>query len=365
MTPRQEPLARPTEIRYRIAGFINDRLKAIPYLHAAAKSMLLVFTRHRSSPAAPVVVKPASPVPASAMITATSSPLPKPQKRPEEVPDLRGRFDLLPFPPLEMRELVGPTELEAFDNPKRELVYPWLPEQVYERVFDFGCGCGRVARQLILQNPSPKEYVGVDLHAGMIRWCQKNLRPIASHFRFFHHDVFNTRFNPGPDKASTMPFPVPDSQFTLVNALSVFTHLTQDQAVYYLRECARVLHPEGLLHASWFLFDKSDFPMLHEIDNALYVSYVDPSAAVIFDHNWVRNTAREMGLTICKIIPPQFRGHQWLLTMTSKSSVTEVNFPPDTAPRASVPPPMGSRRDPAKIGLEIDEMRGEGSPAPD
>jgi SAM-dependent methyltransferase len=119
-------------------------------------------------------------------------------------------------------------------------------------------------------------------------------------FRFFHHDVFNTRFNPGPDKPSTMPFPVPDSHFTLVNALSVFTHLTQDQAVHYLWECARVLHPEGLLHASWFLFDKSDFPMLHEADNALYVSYVHPGDAVIFDHNWVRNTAR-VGLTICKI----------------------------------------------------------------
>lgn len=355
MTTRQEPRARPTELRYRLADFINDCLKAIPYLHAAAKSALLVFTRHRSSPAAAVVVKPASPVPPSAVIPATSSPLPEPQKRTEEVRDLRGRFDLLPFPPLEMRELVGPTELEAFDNPKRELVYPWLPEDVYERVFDFGCGCGRVARQLILQNPSPREYVGIDLHAGMIRWCQKNLQPIAPNFRFFHHNVFNTRFNPGSDKPSTLPFPVPDSHFTLVNALSVFTHLTQDQAPHYLRECARILHPEGLLHASWFLFDKSDFPTLHEINNALYVSYVDPSAAVIFDRNWVRNTANEMGLTICKIIPPQFRGYQWVLVMTPKSSVPEVNFPPDTAPRASMPPPMGSSADPAKIGLELDE----------
>jgi len=307
--------------------------------------------RQRASAAAPVVVRSASPVPASVVIPAFNSPLPEPQKQPEEAPDLRGRFDLLPFPPLEMRKLVGPTELEAFDNPKRQLVYPWLPEEVYERVFDFGCGCGRVARQLILQNPCPKAYVGVDLHAGMIRWCQENLQPIAPHFRFFHHDVFNTRFNPGPDKPSTMLFPVPNSHFTLVNALSVFTHLTQDHALHYLRECARVLHPEGLLHASWFLFDKGDFPMFDESNNALYVSYVHPGDAVIFDQNWVRSTAREMGLTICKIIPPRIRGHQWLVTMTSKSSVAEVNFPPDTAPRASVPVPVGSRRDSAKIGL--------------
>lgn len=67
-------------------------------------------------------------------------------------------------------------------------------------------------------------------------------------------------------------FPAGNSEFSLVNALSVFTHLTQDQAVHYLRECARVLRSDGLLHASWFLFDKTDHAMLKETDNALYVS---------------------------------------------------------------------------------------------
>jgi SAM-dependent methyltransferase len=89
-----------------------------------------------------------------------------------------GRLDLLPFPPLEMRELVGPTELESFDNPSRSPVYPWLPEEAYERVFDFGCGCGRVARQMILQQPSPRAYVGVDLHAGMIRGARRICSPL-------------------------------------------------------------------------------------------------------------------------------------------------------------------------------------------
>jgi SAM-dependent methyltransferase len=263
--------------------------------------------------------------------------------------------DWLPFPPLEMRELVGPTELEAFDNSNGALVYDYLPPEVYEKVFDFGCGCGRVARQLILQRPSPTMYVGVDLHAGMIRWCERNLRPNAPNFKFVHHDVFNIRFNPGPNKPLTAPFPVADSQFTLVNALSVFTHLTQDQALYYLRECARVLHPEGVLHASWFLFDKADFPMLHEHTNALYVSYIDPSAAVIFDHSWVRNAARECGLTIYKIIPPRIRGHQWAVMMTRRIDMDESDFPPDTAPRGVVRPPMGSRSDPAAIGMEPDD----------
>jgi len=99
-------------------------------------------------------------------------------------------FDSLPFPELGMRQLVGPTELSAYDNPGGTLVYPWLPAETYETVFDFGCGCGRVARQLVLQRPSPTSYVGIDLHAGMIEWCQQNLRPAAPNFNFYHLRCF-------------------------------------------------------------------------------------------------------------------------------------------------------------------------------
>jgi hypothetical protein len=60
----------------------------------------------------------------------------------------------IPIPPAEIRELVGPTEPEAFDNPDHQLVYPYLEPAVYESVFDFGCGCGRVARQQIQQDPN-------------------------------------------------------------------------------------------------------------------------------------------------------------------------------------------------------------------
>jgi hypothetical protein len=46
----------------------------------------------------------------------------------------------LPYPPPEMRALVGPTDPAAFDNPQGTLVYPYLPPEQYRSVFDFGCG---------------------------------------------------------------------------------------------------------------------------------------------------------------------------------------------------------------------------------
>src|SRR6266511_572805 len=138
---------------------------------------------------------------------------------------LRGSRVDPPFPPRVMRQLVGPTEDEAFDNPTGELVYRYLPTAAYRSVFDFGCGCGRVARQLIQQRERPERYVGIDLHRGMIEWCKSNLAPYAHGFEFFHHDVFNSLFNPDRSKPDSLPFPSTGASATLVNAHSVFTHL--------------------------------------------------------------------------------------------------------------------------------------------
>ena len=76
--------------------------------------------------------------------------------------------------------------------------------------------------------------------------------------------------------------------------------------------------------------------MMDEHHNALYVSYVDPSDAVIFDRAWLRDTARGLGLRIFKVIQPEIRGHQWLVLMTLNPAVEEVDLPPDTAPRGMI-----------------------------
>lgn len=76
--------------------------------------------------------------------------------------------------------------------------------------------------------------------------------------------------------------------------------------------------------------------MMGDDSNALYVSYVDPSAAVIFDRKWVTETARRMGLTIYQAIPSGIRGYQCTVLMTRRKDVPEIELPPDTAPRGAV-----------------------------
>jgi SAM-dependent methyltransferase len=247
----------------------------------------------------------------------------------------------LPIPPVEMRELVGPTDPALFNNPSGDPIYPYLPPRLLEAVLDFGCGCGRVARQLIQQRERPKRYLGIDLHRGMIEWCRQNLAPHAVGFEFVHHDVHNLGFNPAPGKPETMPFPAADDAFTLVQAFSVFTHLTQAHASYYLGEAARVLRPDGMLHSTWFLFDKQDFPMMQDFQNALYINDADPTNAVIFDRDWLREEARAAGLTICSVVPPPIRGFQWIVIMApTEAGLPEVPLPADDAPAGRAAPPL-------------------------
>jgi SAM-dependent methyltransferase len=167
------------------------------------------------------------------------------------------------------------------------------------------------------------------------------LRSVDPRFVFEHHDVFNVSLNPGPDKASVRPFPVEDRAFTLVNAWSVFTHVLEDAAECYLRECARILKPDGLLNSTWFTFDKRDFPMMQEFQNAIFINHTDPTNAVIFDREWLRRTASRAGLSIVSITPPAVRGFAWIVLMApQRAGLSEVEFPVDNASAGIVRAPI-------------------------
>lgn len=263
-----------------------------------------------------------------------------------------------PLPPVEMRQLVGPTAPEAFDNPSGAPIFDFVDPAVFRSVFDFGCGCGRLARQLIQQRPRPERYVGIDLHAGMIAWCQQHLAPAAPGFSFAHHDVYNYHFNPGVEKPRMLSFPVEDHAFSLVEAWSVFTHLTEEQAVHYLREATRILAPGGVFHSTWFLFDKADgFPMMTDSQNALYVSHLDPSAAVIYDRAWLAATASANGLAIDRVWPvrPAARGFQWHVLMAQADGRAHAAWPTDDRPGRpggwNQPPSLPEQ--PERIGLDL------------
>lgn len=263
-----------------------------------------------------------------------------------------------PLPPGELRQLIGPSEDRFYDNPTGQRVFPEVPPQAYDFVFDWGCGCGRIARQLLQQQPPPGKYVGVDLHRGMVEWCARNLSPCNKSFEFHHRDVRALGLNPA-GTADVLPFPAPDAAVTLFLAWSVFTHVNEAAAVFYLQELGRVLHPQGIAITTWFLFDKADFPMMQEFQNALFINDVDPTNAVIFDRNWLVGAAARAGLVLSSIVPPGVRGFQWKIYLEKvESGAAAAEFPPDAAASGLQRPPLMPANAP-HLGLSDTDEAGQ------
>ena len=173
-----------------------------------------------------------------------------------------------------MRELVGRPEPEAVDQPRGQPVFDF-PREQYEFVLDFGCGCGRVARQLALAAaPTPKRYVGTDLHAGMIDWCNAN----------------------------------------------------------------RVLRADGVMFATFFLFEKAYFPMMQDFQNALYINANDPTNAALLDREWLIDALHSRGLGVRASLSPTVRAFHWDMQIARGESAAALE--PDRAPFGRRPPPV-------------------------
>jgi len=234
----------------------------------------------------------------------------------------------LPIPPLELRSLVGPTDAAAFENPSGAFIYSELrlPVSAYHSVFDFGCGCGRTALQLLQQTRVPERYLGVDPHRGMIQWCQTHISPVAPAFTFEHHDVYSPRYAPENSLQLSSLFRAADASVSLFVAHSVFTHLALRQTAYYLSELARVLTSDGYAVTTWFLFDRASLPFLQEGPYALYTDENDFAQAVLYDREWLATAFQQVGLTVQQVVRPVIAGHQWILVLRKGS---ESWIPPE------------------------------------
>jgi SAM-dependent methyltransferase len=230
----------------------------------------------------------------------------------------------LPMPPLELRTMVGVTDPADFDNPSGGPVFADMnvavPEQrLYASVFDFGCGCGRQARQLMQMQRPPPEYVGVEPSRKLVQWCQANLRRPG--FQFHHHDVYNSYYAPENSRVKMRPLEFKRDHYTIVNAHSVFTHLVFDQANFYLRQLALLTAPDGVIRTSWFFFNRAMIPVLAENQFCLFINDVHPTQAVYFDWGWFTRYIAQLGLFVAFVRWPHTRGFQNLVVLTKDRSL--------------------------------------------
>lgn len=96
-------------------------------------------------------------------------------------------------------------------------------------ILDFGCGCGRLTRYLLLLFEHANVY-GVDTDALSISWCSGNLKP----------GKFST-------SRSQPPLQFSNESFDLIISYSVFTHIHENDQAAWIAEMSRILKPQGLL----------------------------------------------------------------------------------------------------------------------
>jgi SAM-dependent methyltransferase len=143
----------------------------------------------------------------------------------------------LPIPPSDLLFLVaGTTDVSwflsggkaGFQAIEQVLDRHGVPAANLNRVLDFGCGCGRVLRHWHpYQNV---EVHGTDYNPDLITWCQRNLG--------FANFAVN---------GLEPPLLYADSQFDLIYALSVFTHLTEPLHRAWIDELRRIIRTGGFL----------------------------------------------------------------------------------------------------------------------
>jgi SAM-dependent methyltransferase len=143
----------------------------------------------------------------------------------------------IPIPPPELRHRVTGSDSADVFLTSGQLSYGDLTRALagvgrqlksFERVLDWGCGCGRVTRWVGAGLGG--ELVGVDIDPLAIGWC-------ARHLPFGKFMVCQPR----------PPLDLPDTHFDLVINHSVLTHLDASMQDDWLTELSRITRPGGLI----------------------------------------------------------------------------------------------------------------------
>ena len=204
------------------------------------------------------------------------------------------------------------------------------------RVLDIGSGIGNLAVGLL--DYLRGNYDGIEIHSEAVSWCQRAITPKHPNFRFQRADLTSRAYNPhGLTPPSSYRFPFADETFDFIFLASVFTHMMPDDFAHYVREIARLLAPDGVCVASYFLLNDEtrtgvdehrsfmSFGVQHPSGVCQLHDATVPEAAVAFDEAFVRRVHEDVGLHIRDI-----RRGRWWSGEAHDQDVLAVKLKPDS-----------------------------------
>jgi methyltransferase family protein len=163
-----------------------------------------------------------------------------------------------PTPPMEMIRHVGSVDEVNFREVGMilvcDLIQFGLLKNLSAQIADIGCGCGRIAMFVASALSSSGYYHGFDTWAEGIRWATEN---ITSHYP---NAVFKTLSDSQERTGYRADFfhsiDLDDNSCDFVLATSLFTHLTYNPVVFYMKEISRIMKRGARAYLTFFIYDE-------------------------------------------------------------------------------------------------------------
>jgi SAM-dependent methyltransferase len=133
------------------------------------------------------------------------------------------------------------------------IMYQTLGKKTGNIILDIGCGTGLLGISAEPFVYGGGAYTGIDVMADDINFCLSHFH--ADNYRFIHFDVSNATYAHNQE-TQLKSWPVEDKSQDLVTALSVWTHLNETDAMFYMKEVARVLKDDGKAIITFFHLDQ-------------------------------------------------------------------------------------------------------------
>jgi SAM-dependent methyltransferase len=183
--------------------------------------------------------------------------------------------------------------------------------EAHSTIVDIGSGCGRWAHWLRDYNFRGRtftgRYIGVDIDAEAIAWCEKHFD--AERFRFHHSSHASVSYNQAGEAAASH-YTVPETAGTvdLVVSNSLLTHVLEAELENYIKESYRLLKSGGAIMHSHFNLDYppatygTRHTFQHAIGNARVESMEQPEAAVAYRTDYLFKVCREVGFKDFSIV---------------------------------------------------------------
>ncbi|WP_158795668.1 class I SAM-dependent methyltransferase [Pedobacter sp. L105] len=162
------------------------------------------------------------------------------------------------------------------------IIYQALENKTGNKILDIGCGTGLLG---ISSEPFVGEggtYTGIDVMQEDINFCKSHFK--MSNYDFIHLDVANATY--ANDQSSLLkPWPIANESRDLVVALSVWTHMNEVDATFYLKEIHRVLKKGGKAIVTFFFLNDDYEESLVKRSDAHGRFHSTPQNEWIFDVN--------------------------------------------------------------------------------